>query len=386
MNRSWKWGLNAVLALFLLLALAAAWNWNDLQRLAAVNSLFDEDRIVSNFSAMNELFPYTELPDEPHEVSILPENIRDLSGLSDWVESRALTAIVVLKKGEIAYENYYHGTGADDRRISWSVSKAYLSALVGILVAEGTIASIDEPVTRYAPVLKQSAYDGTSIRDVLQMTSGVHFDEDYLSFNSDINRMGRAFALGRSLDEFVADLKKRDRPPGERWQYVSTDTHVLGMVIEGAAGRSVVELMAEKLIGPMGLQSTPYYITDGHGTPFVLGGLNMPTRDYARFGQMYLQDGRWNDRQIVPESWVRESTAPTSPTAEGEVRYGYQWWVPRDAVPGEFLARGVYGQYVYVNQPAEVVVAINSADRDFLEAGAFGETLTMFRQLAADLE
>lgn len=386
MKRGWKWVVNAVAVLVLLIAVGLAWNWENVQRLVAVNTLFTEERIVSNFSSMKQLFHYSEFPQTTGPVSMLPVNLRPLPDLSDWAERRALTAIVILKDGEIAYENYYQGTSPDDRRISWSVAKSYLSALLGILVAEGIIKDIDDPVTRYAPSLVGTAYDGATIRNVLQMASGVHFTENYLDFNSDVNRMGRAFALGRSLNKFVAGISERDRAPGEAWQYVSVDTHVLGMVIQGATGRSITDLMAEKLIQPMGLQATPYYLTDSYGTAFVLGGLNMTTRDYARFGQMFLQDGYWNGQQIVPAEWVQASTAASSPTAEGEIRYGYQWWVPYDGAAGEFLARGIYGQYVYINRPAQIVIAVNSADRHFQEPGAFAETLDMFRQIAAALE
>lgn len=127
-------------------------------------------------------------------------------------------------------------------------------------------------------------------------------------------------------------------------------------------------------------------MTDGYGTAFVLGGLNMPTRDYARFGQMFLQDGYWNGRQIVLAEWVAESTAPSAPTAEGAIRYGYQWWIAADAPPGEFFARGIYGQYVYINKPAGVVIAVNSADRKFREPGVFEQNLATFRRIAAALQ
>lgn len=385
MRRVWSWGLYGCAALLAVAAMGAAWKWDDIQRLLAVNSLFAEDRIVDNFSGMNRLFFHAELPRGSGPVSLLPENPRPLPDLSEWIQQRALTGIVVLKSGEIAYQDYFLGTQPDDRRISWSVAKSYLSALLGILLAEGALGDIDEPVSKYAPALIGTAYDGASIRNVLQMASGVRFNEDYLDFNSDINRMGRVLALGGSMNDFAASLAVRERAPGEAWQYVSIDTHVLGMVIEGATGRSVLELMAEKLIQPMGLEATPYYVTDGYKTAFVLGGLNMPTRDYARFGQMFLQDGRWNGQQIVPAEWVAASTEPSAPTAAGATRYGYQWWIAADAPEGEFFARGVYGQYIYINRAAEVVIAVNSADRRFREAGSFEQNLEMFRRIAAAL-
>jgi CubicO group peptidase (beta-lactamase class C family) len=221
---------------------------------------------------------------------------------------------------------------------------------------------------------------------VLAMSSGVRFNEDYFDFHSDINRMGRVLALGQSMDGFAAELSEREREAGQAWQYVSIDTHVIGMVIRGATGRGIGELMAEKLLRPIGMESSPYYLTDGDGVAFVLGGLNMSTRDYARFGQLFLQDGQWQGTQVVPAEWVAESTRPQANTREGATQYGFQWWIPADASEGEFLARGIYGQFVYVNRPAGVVIAMNSADRGFARPGVFVSTVAMFREIAASLQ
>ena len=386
MRRIRVYGLRALLILVVVAALAAAWKWPDIQRLIGVHSLFAEDRIVRNFSNMDRLFFHADIPFEPGPASPLPLNPRPLPDLAQWVEERALTAIVVLKDAQIAHEDYFLGTSAEDRRISWSVAKSWLSALLGILLAEGAVASIDEPVTRYAPELAGSAYEGATLRHVLNMASGVRFNEDYFDYRSDINRMGRVLAVGGTLDGFARSVRERAREPGEAFQYVSVDTHVIGMVIRGATGRSVIELMGERMMQPMGLESRPYTITDGRGVAFVLGGLNMTTRDYARFGQMFLQRGYWNGRQIVPADWVAESTAPSAPTQAGRIGYGYQWWVPADATDGETLARGVYGQFVYINEPAGVVIAVNSADRGFREPGAFEQNLAMFRRISEALQ
>lgn len=241
-------------------------------------------------------------------------------------------------------------------------------------------------MTQYAPALAGTAYDGATIRNVLNMASGVVFDEDYLDKNSDINRMGRVIALGGELDEFTASLDDRFAEPGTQWQYVSIDTHVIGMVVRGATGQSVAALLSEKIIVPMGLELEPYYLTDGAGVAFVLGGLNLTTRDYARMGQMFLQDGRYNDKQIVPADWVDASTRATAPTQPGAIGYGYQWWIPKDAVAGEFMARGVYGQYIYINRAAGVVIATNAADRRFRDPGVSDRNVEIFRQIAAATE
>lgn len=184
------------------------------------------------------------------------------------------------------------------------------------------------------------------------------------------------------MHAFAHGLKQRDADPGTAWHYVSIDTHVIGMVIRGATGREVADLMAEKITGPLGLEATPYYVTDGLGEPFVLGGLNMPTRDYARIGQMVLQKGLWNGQQIVPADWIAMATAPSAP---GGALYGYQWWVPAQASPGEVMAQGVYGQYIHINPSLNVVIAINAADRGFEDPGVYDGTIKMLRQIAEGL-
>jgi CubicO group peptidase (beta-lactamase class C family) len=291
-----------------------------------------------------------------------------------------------LKDGQIVHETYYQNTADNDLRISWSVAKSFLSALMGIVVEEGAIESIDDQVTSYAPLLKGSAYEGATIRDVLTMSSGVKFNEDYLDYDSDINRMGRVLALGGSMDDFAAGLTERVAEPGTAWQYVSIDTHVLGMVIRGATGRPIEELMSEKLIAPLGLEATPYYLTDGYGVAFVLGGLNLTTRDYARFGQMIAQNGRWGSQQIVPALWIAEATVPQANTAPGAIRYGYQWWIPADAEPGQFMAQGIYGQFIWIDQRRGVVIVVNSADRGFEEAGVQAANEAMFASIARSFD
>ncbi|MFT7134676.1 MAG: CubicO group peptidase (beta-lactamase class C family), partial [Akkermansiaceae bacterium] len=255
----------------------------------------------------------------------------------------------------------------------------------GILLDEGQIASLDDQVTQYAPALLGTAYDGATIRNVLNMASGVTFDEDYLDKNSDINRMGRVIALGGELDTFAASLKDSFAAPGTQWQYVSIDTHVISMVIRGATNRTIPDLLSEKIIAPMGLEYEPYYLTDGSGVAFVLGGLNLTTRDYARMGQMFLQNGMYNGQQIVPAEWVAASTAPTAPTEPGAIGYGYQWWVPKGAAQGEFMARGVSGQYIYINQADGVVIATNAADRNFRKPGVADQNVDTFRLISATL-
>ncbi|MBM2577582.1 serine hydrolase [Jannaschia sp. Os4] len=371
----------AALATLLIVGAAALWKREEIARLWTVNTLFDEDRIVANFSDMGSAFLTAPLPGR--DARALPACDAPLAlpeGHADWIAADAVTGLVVLRGGCVAHETYHLGTGAEDRRISWSVAKSALSLLTGTLVADGTVA-LDDPVTRHAPQLAGSAYDGATLEDVLQMESGVRFDEDYLDPGSDINRMGRTLALGGTLDDFTAAISERDAAPGARWTYVSMDTHVIGMVLRGATGRSIADLMAERVTGPIGIADGAY-LTDGAGAAFVLGGLTLRTRDYARLGLLVAQDGTWDGAQVVPAAWIDASTAPTAATADGAWGYGYQWWLAPDARPGEVIGRGVYGQWLYVDRIRDVVVAVNGADRGFRAPDAHADAIRHLRALA----
>lgn len=376
------WVLAAVLVAF---GLTYIFKGKEIRRLMAVNVLFEQENIVYNFSHMPELFFHEELPRGNGAISPLVADPQPLPDLTQWIEDRQLTGLVILHDGKLVHEDYFLGTAPEDKRISWSVAKSYLSALTGIMLDEGVIESIDDPVTKYAPSLIGSAYDGATLKNVLQMSSGIQFDEDYLDPKSDINRMGRALALGNSMNRFAEQLRVKERAPGTQWQYVSIDTHVIGMVIEGAAKKRIADLMSERIIQPLGVEAAPVYLTDKGGTAFVLGGLNMPTRDYARFGQLYLQQGNYNGQQIVPANWITASTRPSANTQEGAERYGYQWWIHADAPDGEYYARGIYGQYIYIHEGAQVVIAMNSADRRFREPNSNDQNVEMFRAIVAAL-
>lgn len=378
MRRILKGTLWLVLALAVIGAGLALWKREELTRLIAVNTLFREDRIVGNFSNMDRLFLHRTLRAGPAEPLPRAPEAAMPDGFDAWVQARQVTAAVVLHQGAIVHESYHLGTGEHDLRISWSIAKSVLSLVLGTLHHDGTIPDLDAQVADYVPALRGSAYGGATIRQVAQMASGVRFNEDYMDFWSDINRMGRVLALGGSMDGFSVGQTARRGPAGADWEYVSIDTHVLGMVMRAAAGRSVSELVEERLFLPLGLERAPYYVTDGEGVEFVLGGLNLTTRDYARIGLLVAQGGRWGERQIVPEAWIRESTVASAPGGAG---YGYQWWIAPDAPPGEVYGRGVYGQLLWIDPAREVVIAVNAADRRFREAGVMAGNIAMLRRI-----
>lgn len=377
-------GLVLALAL-LLLAGIAFWKREELTRLVAVNTLFEPDRIVTNFSAMDRAFLHAPL--DIRRAEPLPEGpaLRLPDGADAWLDARAVTSMVVLHRGARVFETYRLGTAQDDLRIGWSISKSYISALAGVLLDEGYIGSLDDRVIDYVPALRDGAYHRATIRDVLTMSTGVVFDEDYDDPQSDINRMGRVLALGREMDAFARGLTETFAAPGEDWRYVSIDTHVLAMVLRGATGRPIVDLLAERIFEPLGAEYPVHYLTDGAGVAFALGGINASTRDYARFGQMFLQGGTWDGRQIVPRDWVVASTTASAPTDPGAIGYGFQWWIPQDARRREYMARGIYGQYLYIYEASDVVIALTAVDPAFRSDAVQAEIIAMFRRIADSL-
>jgi len=397
-----KWIGFIVLAALLIVAIGIALNWSSVKRLSKSLSLFDADKIVHNFSNMEEAFLHHDLEIGSsalweEDIKPLPQTIvlkGEAHKLSEVLEELDTTALVVIQDGKLIHESYYKGTSKDDLRISWSVAKSFMSGLYGGPIAEGLI-DISNPVDDYVPELKGSAYEGVALKDILNMSSGVRFNEDYLDQSSDINKMGRVIALGGSMDDYAASLNARQYEPGTQWQYVSIDTHVAAMALRRVTGKSLHQLWEETYGAHLGMGLAPYYLVDGEDTAFALGGLNLRTRDYAKFGQLFLQNGAWGEQQIIPSEWVTASThdhAPNTHPIRG-TGYGYQWWVPMPQTgpnAGDFFAIGIYGQYIYVNPSANLVIAKNAADREFLFAQSNGQHSTnmnidMFRSLADQL-
>lgn len=397
MNRFLKIILIIVGAVLLLGVGLLVTKGEDIKRLVAVNTMFDADKIVDNFSNMDRGFlihPLTVPISDAWSVEpvALPETV-DIAGaerpLADVLAELDTTALVIVRGGKIISENYYLGTGPDDRRISWSVAKSFMSGLYGKALAEGDVASLDDEVTIYVPELKGTAYEGASLRNILNMSSGVRYNEDYLDQSSDINKMGRTIALGGSLDTYTTTLMDTQFEPGSDWQYVSMDTHVAAWALRNATGRTLHDLW-EETYSPLGFRQQPYYMVDGKDVAFALGGLNLTTRDYAKFGQLFLQMGEWKGEQLIPADWVAQSTTHSAPAmSDRGVGYGYQWWVPMPA-DEDYFAVGIYGQYIYIDPKTNIVIAKNAADREFMFADEVGthsmnKNIELMRSLAAQL-
>lgn len=282
-------------------------------------------------------------------------------------------ALLVLRDGAVVHEEYRLTGGPDVQWISWSVAKSFVSALVGIAVEQGHIRSIEDAISDYVTVEPGSAYDGVRIKDVLQMSSGARWNEDYSDPDSDALRLGVAMSPAGSLDAFVASMAP-ELPPGTVCRYNSADTQALGSLLIAATGRTITDFMQEHLYEPLGMEDDGYWLLDASGVEMAFGGVNLTARDFAKLGELYRRGGEWHGRQVVPADWVAASIVPDSPHLEwgrpviagGELPdgYGYQWWL----IPGgldQYSAIGVYNQWVFVSPHDRVTVVKLSATRTY---------------------
>ena len=393
-------GFIAIFSLFMF-TVAYSNNVNE-ERLRFVGSLFTGEEQYQNLNRVYEIFPTSKLSHSSKPLVFkkgapleLPSNFifeDKVVKVDEYLSRTDTSALLILKDGKISYENYWLTGGKNVQWISMSVAKSFISALIGIAIDQGHIKSLEDEVTDYVPQLKNSAYDNVRIKDILQMSSGASWNEDYSDPNSDINRSSKIFAIGGSLDEFSASLKK-ELKPGSYNRYNSTDTQVLGMLLREATRTSVTKYMQEMLWHPMGAQDSGYWILDSKNMEMAYAGFNATARDYAKLGELYRLGGKINGKQIIPRDWVKASVKPDAPhlmpgdnpLSDFPLGYGYQWWVPD--LSGDFSAIGVYNQFIYVSPKSNIVIVKLSANSIYgtsealstlseLEAIEFFKTIT----------
>ena len=312
---------------------------------------------------------------------------------ADEFASRTFTnALVVLKDGVIVHEEYRNLSDATTHFVSFSLAKSVVSMLVGLALEDGHIHSLDDPISNHVSELKGSGYDGVSIRQVLRMRSGVAYDERYdFGVNSQAQQVHES-AVVRNESRFTDMAKRlsREREPGARFNYSTMDAAVLGLLVERATGRPVSKYMSERLWEPAGMESTGFWITDGPpGTGRELAGMgyNAVARDFARLGQMMLDQGRAGGRQVLPAAWVKESTASTLTDGPRMIAktfaigYGYQWWTLHGT--GAYTGIGLQGQYIYVDPASRTVVVKLSHFPPGDNSAVEEEALSFFRAVSA---
>ncbi|TAF34466.1 MAG: class C beta-lactamase-related serine hydrolase [Cytophagales bacterium] len=260
-------------------------------------------------------------------------------------------AFLIIKNDTIQYESYQNGYEQESIVASFSMAKSVLSILVGCAIDEGLIQSVEEPITNYVPELATRGFERVRIKHLLQMTSGLKFNESYYNPFGDAAR----YYYGRHLRKYMKQMKLA-KTPGTEFSYTSGNTQLLGLVLERALkNKRVTEYLQEKIWTPLGMEYGGSWSIDKkkNGMEKTFCCLNARARDFAKLGRLYLHKGQWHGNQIVSQKWVEESTTPD--LSEGGVNYyKYQWWLPSD--DGDFMAQGILGQYVYANPKKDLII------------------------------
>lgn len=292
------------------------------------------------------------LPHAPGEFDVQFTLAGEPVDIAGYMRLNNVNGLLVMKDGKILTERYGLGRGEQDRWTAWSVTKSVTSTLVGAAIKDGAIHSVDDPVTTYLPELVGSAYDGVTVKNLLNMASGVKWDEDYESQSSDFFHM---------LDQpFIDQMKTlpREVAPGSKFHYNTGDTNLLGLVVARAVKKPISQYLSEKIWAPYGMEQDATWWTN-HGQEVAGANLSMTLRDFARFGQFFMDGGKIDGESVLPDGWLEEASAAQLPTGwQRAPGYGYKWWVQS---PGKFMALGIFGQTIYIEPAKKLVVVLNQS-------------------------
>lgn len=281
-----------------------------------------------------------------------------------FIAAQNISGLIVLQDGKIRLERYARGYGREGRWTSFSVAKSFTSTLVGAAIGDGYIKSVDEPVTRYIPELAGSGYDGVTIAQLLTMTSGVRWNEDYTDPKSDVARMFlEPVPAGEDPTVFYMKKLPRETAPGSKWVYKTGETNLIGVLVMRATKKPLADYLSEKVWRPYGMEQDAFWMVDPSGHEVSGCCLSVSLRDYARMGQLVLEGGKG----VVPAGWFAESTRSHADIGAPGRGYGYQWWTYPE---GRFGAQGIFGQTIRVDPKAKTVIAVSAAadkasDRDY---------------------
>ena len=308
--------------------------------------------------------------------------------MTAYGERQRLAGIIIVHKGKVRLERYGLGFKPDERWTSFSVAKSLTSTLVGAAIKDGYITSIEDKVTDYITDLKGSPYDDVTIAQLLTMTSGVAWDEDYSDPQSDVALFNQHVPED-GLPVIVSYIRtlSRAHPPGEHWNYSTGETNLIGILVSEAIDKPVSEYLSEKIWSPYGMQQDASWLMGEDGEEISGCCIQATVRDYARFGLFVLDNGVVNGTSILPEGWFETGTQKQADIGEPGYGYGYQWWTFDN---GSFQADGIFGQGIFIDPNRDLVIASNSSwtsalgdkDREHSEREAFYRTV----QAAIDAE
>jgi CubicO group peptidase (beta-lactamase class C family) len=318
--------------------------------------------------------------------------------LDDYLSRNPTTGLLIAREDQILVERYQYGRTDRHRFTSWSMAKTVTAMLIGIAIDEARILSVNDLAGAYVPALAGTEYGRTSLRHLLQMSSGVRFKEDASPgfVTDDVIQfvLDTYMRVGPGGVGAVTAFNNRERPAGTKFSYASVETLVLGLVLSQAVGRPVAEYLEQKIWQPIGAEADATWLVDNSGQEATHCCLNAVLRDYARLGLLLAHDGKWRGRQIIPAAWVLEATTLHSDQphlwpgpATPNLGYGYQTWI----LPGErrmFMLWGAHGQRIYVDTRSKLVMVNTGVSKPGLDLFSLQEMdalwAALVRQLGSD--
>jgi CubicO group peptidase (beta-lactamase class C family) len=344
-----------------------------LRKVGAEVLFWSQQKRDANFPHMEKIFP-GHVVKAAGKVRALPAG-KPLpfpdAELDAFIAAQNISGLIVLQDGKIRLERYARGYGREGRWTSFSVAKSFTSTLVGAAIRDGYIKSLDEPVTKYIPELAGSGYDGVTIAQLLTMTSGVRWNEDYTDARSDVARMFLE-PVPAGEDPTVWYMKKlpRETAPGSKWVYKTGETNLIGVLVMRATKKPLADYLSEKLWRPYGMEQDAFWMVDPSGHEVSGCCLSVSLRDYARMGQFALEGGKG----VVPANWFAEATRAHADIGLPGRGYGYQWWTYPQ---GRYGAQGIFGQTIRVDPKTRTVIAVSAA-ADKASDPAYGVARTAF--------
>ena len=323
--------------------------WTPEQQVAGYRNI-DQISNVRWFKASEDPYPLTPAPRDLSSVTYEVEG--QTFTVEDYIRDRRIAGLLVVKDDEVVFERYGLGNDENSRWISFSIAKSVVSMLYGAAIADGYIDSVDEPVTKYLPLLAGGGYDGVSIRNVLQMASGVRWNEDYADPESDVATLPSPLV---EQARYMATLE-REHAAGEVFHYNTGETNMAGAVLRAAIGNNLSTYVEHKIWGPFGMEADANWVIHEPGGG-ELGGccISATLRDYARIGIFAMKGGVLRDgTRVLPEGWMADSTSPSA----GFDGYGFLWWLSGDGV---FAGIGIFGQYLWMDPGSNTVIVTHSA-------------------------
>lgn len=348
--------------------------WSQPQRDAAFRAM---DRL-SFLAKSRTIEPSSEpLPLPPGRPLVVP-------GVEAYMQAQHSAAVLIVQDGKVRFERYGLDFGADGRWTSFSVAKSFASTLVGAAIEDGAIKSLEDKVSQYIPDMRGSAYDDVTIRQLLTMSSGVAWNEDYEDPKSDVSQFNKA-PPDPGVDAIVSYMRKlkRAHAPGEVWHYNTGETNLVGVLVSSATGKTLSRYLEEKIWKPAGMEARATWILAKTGQEIAGCCIQAATRDFARMGLLALAGGVARGKRIVPAEWFAQATTKQKDIGVPGRGYGFFWWTYDD---GSFAARGIFGQGIFVDPKRRLVIATNS---DWTRASKGPEPAgreTFYRQVQAILD